>query len=306
MQHEAGHPGRSVARKLGRVGVWTFETDRMSAVDERAFVAEVERLGYPALWIPESVPSKEIFAHLALLLAASERLVIASGIANIHAHDPYAMANGSRALADAYPGRLVLGIGVSHAPAVKRRGGSYDRPLQQMREYLDLMDAAAYAGPDPADPAPLVLAALGPRMLELAAERSAGVHPYFVPVEHTRMARSTVGPGPLIATEQTVVLETDATEARRVARAFMGRYLKLANYANNLRRLGWTDDDIANDGSDALVDAIVAWGDESAIAARVRAHLDGGADHVCIQALRTDAMPLTEQLRALAPALLAL
>jgi probable F420-dependent oxidoreductase len=318
MQKEAEHPGRAVARKLGRVGVWTFEADRMSATEERGFAQEIERLGYPTLWIPESVVSKEVFAHLALLLGASERLVLASGIANIHAHDPYAMANGARALAEAYPGRLVLGIGVSHAPAVKKRGGTYDKPLQQMREYLDLMDVAAYAGPEPVEPAPRVLAALGPKMLQLAAQRSAGAHPYFVPVEHTSMARGVLGAGPLLATEQAVVLETDPVEARRVARLHMQRYLRLDNYANNLRRLGWGEDDLAGDAghagnagnagdaSDALVDAIVAWGDEAGVAGRVRAHLDAGADHVCIQALPGGRLDATEQLRALAPSLLAL
>jgi len=306
MQPEAEHQGRAVARKLGRVGVWTFEADRMSAAEERDFARDVERLGYPALWIPESVVSKEVFVHLALLLGATERLIVASGIANIHAHDPYAMANGARALADAYPGRLVLGIGVSHAPAVKRRGGDYNKPMQQMREYLDLMDGAAYSGPEPAEPAPRVLAALGPKMLELAAERSAGAHPYFVPVEHTSAARVTLGAGPLLATEQAVVLETDPTAARRVARDHMRRYLRLDNYANNLRRLGWAEDDLADDASDALVDAIVAWGGEAAIAARVRAHLEAGADHVCIQPLPGGRLDPTEQLRALAPSLLSL
>ncbi len=305
MEQEA-HSGRAVAARIGRVGVWTLELDKLSAVDERAWVEEVERLGYGALWIPESVPSKEIFTHLALVLGASEQLVVASGIANIYAHDPSAMANGARALADAFPGRVVLGLGVSHKPAVERRGGAYGRPLEEMRGYLAQMDAAAYAGPEPEQPAPRVVAALGPKMLELAGELTAGAHPYFVPPEHTAMARRTLGPGPLLAPEQMVLLEADPTEARRIARDAMRRYLRLENYANNLRRLGFTDDEIAGDGSDRLVDAIVAWGDEGAIEARVRAHLDAGADHVCIQPLPGGPVAPLEQLRILAPRLLTL
>jgi probable F420-dependent oxidoreductase len=302
---EAGsvHSGRNVARQLGRVGVWTFELDRMRVAEARTFVAEVEAAGYPALWVPESVLSREIFAHLSLLLGASSRLLIGSGIANIHARDPVAMANGARTLAEQYPGRLVLGLGVSHAPAVKRRGGEYDRPLTRMREYLDAMDRAPVAAPEPDEPAPRVLAALGPRMLELAAERTAGAHPYFVPVEHTRVARELVGESPLIATEQAVVLERDPVEARRIAREHMSRYLRLENYANNLRRLGFSDEDLADDGSDRLVDAIVAWGDEDDVLVRVRSHLDAGADHVCIQALPGGRLSVLGQLQALAPAL---
>lgn len=307
MADEEQHPGRALAARLGRVGVWTLEGDRMSAAEEREFAREIERLGYRTLWIAETVVSKEIFAHLALLLSGTERLILASGIANLHAHDPYAMANGGRTLADAFPGRIVLGIGVSHAPAVARRsGGPYEHPLELMRSFLDAMDASTWVLPEPDPPAPRVLAALGPRMLELAAARSAGAHPYLVPVEHTPIARKALGPGPLLAPEQKVLLETDPVEARRVARIHLRRYLRLDNYTNNLGRLGWADDDLANEGSDRLVDAIVAWGDEAAIAARVRAHLDGGADHVCIQALPDGRLSVIEQLRSLAPVVLAL
>jgi probable F420-dependent oxidoreductase len=235
------------------------------------------------VWIPESLGSKEVFAHAGMLLSASERAIVAPGIASIYARDPMAMANGAKALAEAYPGRFVLGIGVSHAPSVAMRGGSYGKPVETMRDYLDGMDAAQYAGPEPAEPVPLVLAALGPRMLELAAERADGAHPYFVPVEHTPVARQAIGPETCLAVEQTAVLSTDPDEARRIGRAFARHYLALPNYANNLRRLGWSDGDIANDGSDKLIDAVVAWGDVDAIAARVRAHLDAGADHVCVQ-----------------------
>jgi probable F420-dependent oxidoreductase len=215
------------------------------------------------------------------------------------------MANGARAIADAYPGRFVLGIGVSHAPVVERRGHTYEPPVEMMRSYLDAMDAARYAGPEPEHPAPRVIAALGPKMLELAANRADGSHTYFVPVEHTAFARGVLGDGPLLLVEQAVVLETDAERSRAVARKYMSGYIGLTNYASNLRRLGWGADELAEGGSDRLVDAIVSWGDVEAIRARVQAHLDAGADHVCLQLLSEHSRDLLEeQLKELAPALL--
>ena len=291
---------RAIAARLGRIGVWSFHLDRAGARDASTFARAIEALGYRALWIPESAVSKEVFAHSALLLAASERLVVATGIANIWARDPVAMRNGERALAEAYPGRFLLGLGVSHEPAVRRRGGKYAKPLQHMRWYLDAMDAARYAGPEPAEPAPRVLAALGPKMLALAGERTAGAHPYFVPVEHTPFARKILGVSPLLAVEQAVVLEPDVTRARETARAHMGGYLRLENYANSLRRMGWSDDDMRGP-SDALVDAIVAHGDTETLAARVRAHLAGGADHVCVQVLNEDPLPVLRELARAVP-----
>ena len=278
-----GIGGRALAARLGRVGVWNFALQRLSAADEGAAIREYERLGYRAVWMPESLGSKEVFAHASILLAASERAIVAPGIASIYARDPMAMANGARAVAEAFPGRFVLGIGVSHAPSVAMRGGSYGKPVETMTAYLDGMAAASYAGPEAAEPVPLVLAALGPKMLELAAARADGAHPYFVPVEHTPIARAVLGSEPCLAVEQTAVLSTNADEARRIGRAFAKHYLALPNYANNLRRLGWSDADIANEGSNALIDAVIAWGDVDAIVARVKAHLDGGADHVCVQ-----------------------
>lgn len=300
-----GFGGRRLATRLGRAGIWSFGLQRLSAADAGAAVREYERLGYPAVWMPESLGSKEAFAQAALLLGASDRVAIATGIASIYARDPMAMAGGAKTLAEAYPGRFVLGIGVSHAPSVAMRGANYGKPVATMAAYLDGMAAAQYAGPEPSEPVPLVLAALGPKMLELAATRADGAHPYFVPVEHTPMARAVLGPEPCLAVEQTAVLSTDPAEARRIGRAFARHYLALPNYADNLRRLGWSDEDIAGDGSDRLVDAVIAWGDVDAIAARVRAHLDAGADHVCIQ-LRTDssADPALEGYRELAAAML--
>src|SRR5687767_12581830 len=168
----------------------------MAARDEVDAARQFEGLKFPTLWIPESLGSKDVMAHSALLLGATERVTLATGIANIHARDPMAMANGARALGEAYPGRFVLGIGVSHAPAVETRGGTYANPVEQMRVYVDAMAEAQYAAPLPAEPVPLVLAALGPRMLALAAERADGAHPYFVPLEHTPFARGELGPEP--------------------------------------------------------------------------------------------------------------
>jgi probable F420-dependent oxidoreductase len=241
--------------------------------------------------------------HAATLLAWTSRIVVATGISNIYARDPMAMANGARALADAYPERFLLGVGVSHAPSVADRGHRYAAPIETMRAYFDAMDAALYRAVAPAQPAPRVLAALGPRMLELAAERAWGAHPYFTPVEHTAFARKTLGDGPLLAPEQGFLLNTDPVEARAAARTHMGYYLVLDNYRNNLLRLGFSEDDVAGGGSDRLVDAIVAWGDADAVAGRVKAHLEAGADHVCVQALGPD--PL-EELRRVAPGLTAL
>ena len=278
-----GYGGRRLAGLLGRVGVWSFALQRMAARDEIAAAGEFERHGYPALWIPESLGSKEVLAHSGLLLANTERSVVATGIANIHARDPMAMANGAKALGEAHQNRFVLGIGVSHAPSVAMRGGTYGNPVEQMAQYLDAMDEAQYAAPAPDPPVPLMLAALGPRMLELAAQRADGAHPYFVPVEHSEFARRQLGSEPALATEVTAVLTTERSAGLATARAFARHYLALPNYANNLRRLGWSDEDITNDGSDRLLDAVIAIGDVSAIVRRVNEHLDAGADHVCVQ-----------------------
>jgi probable F420-dependent oxidoreductase len=294
---------REAAARLGPIGVWSFQLERMTAADERRLAQEVESLGFKALWIPESLGSKEIFSHASILLAATKDLIVASGIANIWARDAVAMANGARTLAEAYGDRFLCGMGVSHKPVIDARlGGGYEKPLAHMRAYLDAMDRAPFVGPNRKDPpAPRVLAALGPQMLRLSAERSLGAHPYFVPVEHTAIARKALGPDPLLAVEQACTLETDATRGREIARRHMQRYLLLDNYANNLRRLGWTDSDIGNGGSDTLVDAIVAWGDASAVKARADAHRKNGADHVCLQVLGDD---LAGQLRVIAKALL--
>ena len=292
---------------MGPVGVWSFALQRLGADPERDAARELEGLGFHATWIPESLGSKEVFVHASILLGATKTLVIAPGIANIYARDPMAMANAARALGEAYPGRFVLGIGVSHAPSVKVRGADYGKPVETMRAYLDAMDAAQYAAPEPDPPVPLVLAALGPRMLELAAERADGAHPYFVPVEHTPFARERLGSEPCLVVEQTAVLTSDLVEGRAIARAFAKNYLALPNYANNLRRMGWSEADIEGEGSEGLIDAVVAVGDVDAIVSRVRAHLDAGADHVCVQLRRERAAdPAMEAHRELAAALVEL
>ena len=273
---------------IGRIGVWTFGLDLQPMARAQEAVGQLEELGYGAVWVPEAA-GREAMSNVALLLQGGERIVVATGIANLWARDAMSMAAGQKTILAAHPDRFLLGIGVSHQVSVEgMRGQTYERPLATMRAYLDAMDAAVFRAESPAGDHVRVLAALGPKMLELARDRAGGAHPYFVPVEHTAVAREALGPDRLLAPEQAVVLETDPTTARELARGHMKTYLTLPNYTNNLRRFGYGDDDLAGGGSDRLVDAIVAWGDASTVAARVRAHLDAGADHVCIQAIGKD------------------
>jgi probable F420-dependent oxidoreductase len=289
---------------LGKYGLWTVALDLQPAPAARDAAAEIESLGYGAIWIPEAV-NREAMSNSMLLLGATERICVATGIANLHARTAMSMTAGHKTVTSAYPDRFLLGIGVSHQVAVENlMGGEYSKPLTTMKRYLDTMDSALYfAAPPPVEPQ-RVLAALGPKMLELARERAGGAHPYFVPVEHTPIARQILGPDKLLCPEQAVVLEADPTAARAVARAHMATYLGLPNYTNNLKRLGWTDADIADGGSDALVDAIVAWGTTDEVVKRIDAHHDAGADHVAIQVLTADprALPMA-QWRELASAL---
>jgi probable F420-dependent oxidoreductase len=294
----------ALREQIGRVGCWSFALEAQTAADEARDVAAIEAMGYRAIWFPESVESREVFSHAAWLLASTERAVIASGIANIWARDAVAMTNGWHMLTDAYPERFVLGIGVSHPGSVGRRGGRYVRPYSHIRDYIDAMDRAPSTAPEPATVPRRMLAALGPRMLELSAERALGAHPYFVPVEHTAFARKRLGADPILAVEQTVVLETDAAVARRIARGFSSGYLSSPNYSGNLRRMGYTADDVSGSGSERLIDAVIAWGDVDRIASRVREHLAAGADHVCIQVIGGDDSDVClDDLRELAPAM---
>ncbi|RYF55943.1 MAG: LLM class F420-dependent oxidoreductase [Comamonadaceae bacterium] len=291
-------------RSLGRVGLWTQALDLQPAARAREVAAELEELGYPTLWISEGL-RREVLANSAMLLGATQKMVIATGIANIWARDPVAMASGQLTLAEASDNRFLLGLGVSRAAIVEgMRGQKYSKPLQRMAEYLDAMDAVTYQSPRPTAPAPRLLAAVGPKMLELASRRAAGAHPYFVIPEHTQSARAILGDGPLLCPEQAVVLETDPDRARYIARRYAQFYLGFDSYRNDLLKHGFTEADFDDGGSDRIIDAVVAWGDVDAVHARVQAHLDAGADHVCVQVLPSDpvALPL-EQWRELASAL---
>ncbi|MGH9134415.1 MAG: TIGR03620 family F420-dependent LLM class oxidoreductase [Ilumatobacteraceae bacterium] len=299
-----GDPRRTRGMRLGRVGVWIGGYGPPAA-DDLEIVGEIEALGFGTFWFGEAPGGREPFVRATALLAGTERIVIATGVASIWARDATAMSAAGRTIGEAFPDRFVLGLGVSHPPAVEMRGHAYQRPLSAMRSYLEQMAALEQPAPAPTRPVPTVIAALRPKMLGLAGQLTDGAHPYFVPVEHTARARRILGPDRLLAPELAVVHEPDPTEARRLARIHTSSfYLEAPNYIENLRWLGFTDDDLAGGGSDALVDAIVAWGDEEAIVRRVREHLDAGADHVCIQPVTGDTptSPI-ELVRRLAPAL---
>lgn len=267
--------------ELGPVGVWSTQ---LLGDDGVAAAVELEALGYPTAWMPGGV-GNDVFAPARAILEATERLVLAIGVLPIYLHDPTAVAAAATALQRDFPDRFLLGLGVSHAPLVEAAAGGrrWERPLATMAAFLDALDAAG--GPPPEE---RVLGALGPKMLGLAAARSAGAHPYLVTTDHTRFAREVLGPDPLLAPEQGVILETDAATARARARQMLGIYLGLPNYTNNLRRFGFGDEDVAEGGSDRLVDALFPWGDEARLAQVVAAHHAAGADHVCLQVLGPD------------------
>ena len=292
---------------LPTIGLWTAALDVVPAARAQELAAEIEELGYGAVWIPE-VAGRDVFVHLALLLSATERLVGATGIANIWGRDAVTMVGAAKGLAEAFPERAVIGLGVSHQNLVEGlRGHNYDKPLSAMRAYLERMDASPYTALRPTTPMRRVLAALGPKMLQLAGERTDGAHPYFVPPEHTVVAREALGQAGLLCPEQAVLLESDPEKARTIGRQHTAIYVAQPNYANNLRRLGFGDEDFEGGGSDRLVDAIVAWGSIDDVVARVQAHLDAGADHVSVQALTASFRDVPDgQWRELAPALVGL
>lgn len=299
-----GTPHDTLRRALGRIGAWTFAFDAMGVEQIRQTSRRIEAMGFGALWIPEGSSSREVFSHLSVLAAATERITVASGIANITSRHPVAMAQGSRTLAEAYPGRVLVGVGVGHQYSTARRGLDWSDPVGRMRDYLTQMDATPCEGPEAVVP-PRVLAALGPKMLDLSAELALGAHTYFVPPEHTAWARERLGPEPLLAVEMTAVVGGSADSARARAREWAGGYLELPNYANNWRRMGFDDEDVTGGGSDRLIDAGIACGTPDAVAERARAHLDAGADHVCVQVLaETDDDPGLAELEQLASLLL--
>lgn len=296
--------------RIGRIGAWVGNFTMASAAEARPAVAEIDRLGYGALWYPEGLGTRESFTNAALLLAASERMMIASGITNIWGRDPVSSANAARVLSDGFDDRFLMGLGVSHKRQVDPRGHAYGKPVATMRAYLDAMDDDPFVSPQDENPVKRpavsrVLAALRPPMLELAAERAQGAHTYLVPVEHTRRAREIMGPDALLIVEQKVVLDADAGEAFRRARASIGWYLDTPNYRKNLEWLGYSESELDNGGSDRLVNDLVAYGSEEAILARVQEQLAAGADQVAIQPLGADDDPFgLAVLRELAPVLL--
>ncbi len=277
------------------MGVWWSGSWRAADSATLEVAAELEDLGYTALWSSGGY-DPGLSPHFERLLAATKRVAVASGIVSIWRAAPRDVAEAVAGLDARYPGRFLLGLGASHAPLAE----DYARPYAHMVSYLDALDST-----EPVIARERrVIAALGPRMLALARERTAGAHPYFVPAEHTARARDVLGQGALLAPEVTVVLEEDPGTARELARTFTTGYLTLPNYTNNLRSLGFTDDDVAGSGSDRLVDAVVCWGSLDAVAAHVRRHYEAGADHVCVQVVSASraSFPLAEY-RELAPAL---
>lgn len=290
---------------LGPIGIWYGGIDALPTPEAIRAAQLIEELGLGSLWLAEAV-GRDPFAAAAILLANTKTLKLATGIANIYARDAMTMVAGQKTLAEAFPGRFLLGLGVSHAHLVAGvRKIDWSKPYSYMANYLERMDKARFMAVGPTEDPGRVLAALGPKMLELSATKANGSHPYFQTPEHTKTARDVMGPDALLAPEQMVVLETDPAEARRIARMGMKIYLGLPNYYNNLKRIGFDESDWADGGSDRLVDAIVAWGTEEQIAARVAEHRAAGADHVCVQILQDGHGLPEQQLRRLAPALTA-
>ncbi len=269
--------------RLSTTGVWYF-TDGMSAGEAAEFAGRIESLGYSTLWLPETV-GRDPFAHIAWLASQTATLQFATGIANIYHRHAGAMKQVANTLAEQSGGRFVLGLGVSHERIVARlRKLDYSKPLTRMREYLAEMDASPYRAVGPDEPPLRLLAALGPKMLELSATAADGAHPFWTTPEHTARAREIVGPDALLCVEQKVVLSTDADAARAAGIEALGIYVGLPGYRNNWKRLGFTEEEIES-RADRFIDAVVVWGDEDRVRAGVQAHYDAGADHVCVQPL---------------------
>ncbi len=285
------------------LGVFGF-LDGMKAKETVEFARKVERLGYSALWIPE-VNGREIFSHAAYLLGSTDRLILAAGIANIFMREPMTTIRAARTLAERFQDRFILGLGVSNRAGNQRRGLEWQKPYTFMKQYLEKMRSAPYTAPGPGEEPPIVLAAILPKMMELAATETNGTHTYFVTPQHTAKARAAIGPDKWICAEQAVMLETDPTKARSAARQYMGMYLRMPGsaYRKNLLSLGFEESDFAGDLSDQLVDAVVAWGSETNLRERVEAHRRAGATHVCILPLRSDGalQPDEGALEALSP-----
>ncbi|SFH93664.1 probable F420-dependent oxidoreductase, MSMEG_4141 family [Amycolatopsis regifaucium] len=275
---------RVMGIELGRIGIWQLE-----GVLTPELAREVEELGYGAIWIGGS-PSGDL-AKAEELLDATKSIKVATGIVNIWQDDAATVAEAYKRVAAKHPDRFLLGVGAGH----REHTAEFKKPYTALVEYLDALDAAGVPVEGRA------LAALGPKVIKLAGDRTAGAHPYLMTPEHTRQAREILGEGPLLAPEQKVVLETDPEKARAIGRGTVKFYLGLVNYTNSLRKLGFTDEDLAGEGSDRLVDALAVHGDAETVARGVTAHLEAGADHVNIQVLNSDPLPVY---RALAGVLL--
>jgi probable F420-dependent oxidoreductase len=288
---------------LGPVGLWTTALDALPVPQAADTAALLEEQGWAALWFGEAY-GREAFSNAALLLGATRRMVVATGIANLYGRDAMAMNAAARLLTDQHPDRFVLGIGVSHRPLVERmRGHGYAAPVATMREYLAAMAGATYLAAGGARPT-TVLAALGPKMLQLARDGADGAHPYLTTPEHTALARGQLGAGKLLAVEQGVVFTSDRETFLRRAHAHLEIYTGLPNYRNHWLRLGFSAEDLGRGGSDRLAEALIVHGDEQAVRGRVQQHLDAGADHVCLQVLGEDPTDLRlEDLARLAAAL---
>ena len=285
----------SLEKLRGTIGVWTFAQETLPADRSGDIAVELESLGYSAMWLPEAW-GREAFTNASLMLRATSSIVVATGIANIWARDAVAATNAAKTLNAAYEGRFVLGLGVSHRPLVERlRGHGYAAPVEAMRDYLSVMDAAPMRAPEGELRYARVIAALGPKMLEVGAALADGVHPYLVTPEHTARARAAVG-DKFVGVEQAVVLGQSREEYLNRAHAHLGFYTGLANYKNSWRRLGFGDEDFVRGGSERLCDALVVHGDEDAVMERISEHRLAGADHVCLQVLsdETNAPPFDE------------
>jgi probable F420-dependent oxidoreductase len=286
--------------RLGRIGIWMAAPTRVG-VDPAAAAGTIERAGFTSAWIGGGNTTPEDFRVLRQLLSGSSRLIVATGIVNVWAWESGALRAEAGALAAEFPGRFILGLGVSHAPLVKSLGHVYERPLEKMKKFLDELDHPAEHGADGELPS-MVLAALGPKMLELSRVRTDGAHPYFTPPDHTAFARSVLGASPLLVPELAVSLAASPAEGQAAGRAYADRYLRLPNYTGNLRRFGFTDEDLTGGGSDRLISAIIPSG-AARVLERVREHLDAGADHVVVQPLEASGDFAFSQLEDLAATL---
>ena len=267
----------------GKIGIWTHLLDTVPSERAREGASEIEEMGFGTIWIPETA-GRDPFVHSSFLLSSTKKIALATGIASIYSRDAIAMASASRTLSEAFPNRFLLGVGVSHGPFVEVvRGLAWEKPVEHLRTYLESLKRAPFWAYKPEIEAPICVGALGPKALRLAAELTWGAHPYNVTADHTAMAREVMGKEAFLAPMVAVILESDPTKAREMARKDLAIYLDLPNYRNNLLRIGFTEEDLSQGGSDRLLDALRPWGDLQKISDNIQKHFDAGADHVCVQ-----------------------